>query len=51
MEMANICERVGADVNQVRIGIGSDKRIGYQFIYPEKVAVMVGVVFLKMSTH
>ncbi len=33
-EMANICERVGADVNQVRIGIGSDKRIGYQFIYP-----------------
>jgi len=33
-EMANICESVGADVNQVRIGIGSDKRIGYQFIYP-----------------
>lgn len=33
-EMANICERVGADVNQVRKGIGSDKRIGYQFIYP-----------------
>ena len=33
-EIANICERVGADVNQVRIGIGSDKRIGYQFIYP-----------------
>ena len=33
-EMANICERVGADINQVRIGIGSDKRIGYQFIYP-----------------
>ena len=33
-EMANICERVGADVNQVRTGIGSDKRIGYQFIYP-----------------
>ena len=33
-EMANICEKVGADVNQVRIGIGSDKRIGYQFIYP-----------------
>ena len=33
-EMANISERVGADINQVRIGIGSDKRIGYQFIYP-----------------
>ncbi len=33
-EIANICELVGADVNQVRTGIGSDKRIGYQFIYP-----------------
>ncbi len=33
-EMANICEHVGADINHVRIGIGSDKRIGYQFIYP-----------------
>ncbi|MDP3354126.1 MAG: UDP-glucose/GDP-mannose dehydrogenase family protein [Flavobacteriaceae bacterium] len=33
-EIANICERVGADVNQVRIGIGSDSRIGYSFIYP-----------------
>ena len=33
-EIANICEHVGADVNQVRAGIGSDKRIGYQFIYP-----------------
>ncbi|MBT3418431.1 MAG: UDP-glucose/GDP-mannose dehydrogenase family protein [Flavobacteriales bacterium] len=33
-EMANICEHVGADINEVRIGIGSDKRIGYQFIYP-----------------
>jgi UDPglucose 6-dehydrogenase len=32
-EIANICERVGADVNQVRLGIGSDKRIGYDFIY------------------
>lgn len=33
-EIANICERVGADINLVRIGIGSDKRIGYNFIYP-----------------
>lgn len=33
-EIANICESVGADVNHVRNGIGSDKRIGYQFIYP-----------------
>ena len=33
-EIANICERVGADVNSVRIGIGSDRRIGYSFIYP-----------------
>ena len=33
-EIANICERVGADVNKVRIGIGSDTRIGYSFIYP-----------------
>lgn len=33
-EMSNICERVGADVNKVRIGIGSDSRIGYSFIYP-----------------
>lgn len=32
-EVANICERLGADVNQVRLGIGSDKRIGYHFIY------------------
>lgn len=33
-EIANICERVGADVNKVRIGVGSDSRIGYSFIYP-----------------
>ena len=33
-EIANICEKVGADVNNVRVGIGSDKRIGYSFIYP-----------------
>jgi len=33
-EMANIAERVGADVEMVRLGIGSDPRIGYAFIYP-----------------
>ncbi|WP_196889197.1 UDP-glucose dehydrogenase family protein [Aureivirga sp. CE67] len=33
-EIANICELLGADVNKVRVGIGSDKRIGYSFIYP-----------------
>ncbi len=33
-EIANICERVGADVKDVRLGIGSDQRIGYHFIYP-----------------
>ena len=33
-EMANICEKVGADIEKVRLGIGSDKRIGYHFIYP-----------------
>ncbi|PXX97670.1 UDP-glucose dehydrogenase family protein [Halomonas sp. LBP4] len=33
-EIANLAERLGADVEQVRRGIGSDPRIGYQFIYP-----------------
>ena len=33
-EIANICELVGADVNMVKNGIGSDKRIGYNFINP-----------------
>ena len=32
-EIANICEVTGADVQHVRLGIGSDKRIGYDFIY------------------
>lgn len=32
-EIANICEMVGADVNHVRDGIGSDSRIGYSFLY------------------
>jgi UDPglucose 6-dehydrogenase len=33
-ELSNIAEAVGADVEMVRVGIGSDPRIGYQFIYP-----------------
>lgn len=33
-EVANICECVGADIKDVRIGIGADHRIGYHFIYP-----------------
>jgi UDPglucose 6-dehydrogenase len=33
-ELANLAERCGADIEQVRIGIGSDPRIGYSFIYP-----------------
>jgi UDPglucose 6-dehydrogenase len=33
-EIANIAERVGADIELVRQGIGSDPRIGYHFIYP-----------------
>ena len=32
-EIANICEVTGANVQQVRLGIGSDRRIGYDFIY------------------
>jgi UDPglucose 6-dehydrogenase len=33
-ELAEVAERVGADIERVRIGIGSDPRIGYSFIYP-----------------
>ncbi|HMA78090.1 MAG TPA: UDP-glucose/GDP-mannose dehydrogenase family protein, partial [Candidatus Paceibacterota bacterium] len=33
-EMANLAEKLGADIEQVRVGIGSDPRIGYHFIYP-----------------
>jgi len=33
-ELSNISELLGADINKVRIGIGSDPRIGYEFIYP-----------------
>jgi UDPglucose 6-dehydrogenase len=33
-ELANIAEKCGADIERVRVGIGSDPRIGYSFIYP-----------------
>ena len=33
-EVANLCERVGADVDLVRRGIGSDRRIGQHFLFP-----------------
>jgi UDPglucose 6-dehydrogenase len=33
-EMANICERKGADINDVRRGIGHDRRIGFAFLFP-----------------
>jgi UDPglucose 6-dehydrogenase len=33
-EIANLCDRVGADVEQVRIGIGTDSRIGMPFLFP-----------------
>jgi UDPglucose 6-dehydrogenase len=33
-ELAGIAERVGADIEKVRVGIGSDSRIGFSFIYP-----------------
>ncbi len=33
-EMANLCERYGADINEVRRGIGHDQRIGFSFLFP-----------------
>jgi UDPglucose 6-dehydrogenase len=33
-ELANLADKLGADIEQVRMGIGSDPRIGYSFIYP-----------------
>lgn len=36
-EVAQLCERMGADVDMVRLGIGSDSRIGKNFYIPELV--------------
>ena len=33
-EMANLCEAYGADINDVRRGIGHDQRIGFSFLFP-----------------
>src|SRR6185312_8432627 len=33
-EMANLCDRVGADINDIRRGIGHDQRIGFAFLFP-----------------
>ena len=33
-EVANLCERIGADINEVRRGIGHDNRIGFAFLFP-----------------
>src|SRR5690606_6344860 len=33
-EMANLCERMGGDINDVRRGIGHDQRIGFAFLFP-----------------
>jgi len=33
-EIANLCDRLGVDVESVRLGVGADRRIGYSFIYP-----------------
>jgi UDPglucose 6-dehydrogenase len=32
-ELADLCERSGADINNIRMGLGADKRIGYQYLY------------------
>jgi UDPglucose 6-dehydrogenase len=48
-EIAQLCERLGADVDMVRLGMGSDERIGKRFLFP--ASVMVEVVSLKMCRH
>ena len=46
-EIANFCEKVGADVDKVRIGMGTDSRIGKRFLYSQELAMEV-LVFQKM---
>jgi hypothetical protein len=48
-ELANLAELLGADIEQVRIGMGSDPRIGYHLFIP--VAAMVVPAFPRMSRH
>lgn len=48
-EIANLCEKLGANVDQVRAGIGADERIGKRFYLPE--SDMAEVVFLKTYWH
>ena len=48
-DIANLCELVGADSEMVRIGIGSDTRIGNKFLYPG--AGYGGSCFQKTSKH
>lgn len=48
-EIANIAERLGADIEKVRQGIGSDSRIGYHFIYSG--CGYGGLVSQKTSKH
>ena len=46
-ELANLSERLGADIEKVRVGVGSDSRIGYSFCI--QGAVMAALVFQKTS--
>ena len=46
-ELSNLAERLGADIERVRMGIGADPRIGYHFIYPG--CGYGGPVFPRMS--
>ncbi|MEZ4982977.1 MAG: hypothetical protein R2769_15610 [Saprospiraceae bacterium] len=48
-EIANLCERVGANVDMVRIGMGSDSRIGKRFLFPG--VGYGGLVFKKTCKH
>lgn len=48
-EIARLCELTGAQVDAVRLGIGSDSRIGKRYLFP--VSVTVVLVFLKMFMH